>query len=707
LILKRDVGASLERWYLESAGKPIGKSEAGAAAANATAAEIARLLALASRDEARIVESSGLERELRGGDIAVLVRNHRQAKKVRDALSALGVASVQRGAENVFSSREAEELERVLLAVAEPGRESLIAAALTTEMMGYTGESLHAARADEALWEQDIERFREAHREWHERGFIRMLRGLFQTYDCVRRLLEYADGERRVTNLLHLAELVHCEAGDLGTAGLVAWLATKRRECNPAIEAELLRLESDDNLVKILTIHVAKGLEFPLVFCPYLWDVKLWADDEDLVRFHDPARGHRPFLEVDPESSAPSREQARREEVAENLRLLYVALTRAKHRCWIVWGHIKDAERSAPAWLLHGPGDRQTAEALAAFSSGTVALAPAKMSADLQRLSERSNGGIRVSPIPIDLDAGFDAHAPAERVLAARKFDTVLRDTRRVASFTALAHGRSIEAPDYDAGDKDPLPESVSGRDLFAFPRGAQAGKCIHTIFENVDFARLERPGVEHVVNKALASHGFEPVWVRALVGMVEAVVDTPLDASGMCLRSVPRERRLDELEFYYPLGAVSDTGLRNVLRGGGFPEEIRERIGALTFNPTQGYMTGFIDLVFEHGGRYYLADYKSNWLGATVSAYRQSDLARAMGREAYYLQYLIYCVALHRYLGARVPGYRYAAHFGGVRYLFVRGMGPTSGAECGVFGGTPSQSLIVALDEYLREGSP
>jgi exodeoxyribonuclease V beta subunit len=279
----------------------------------------------------------------------------------------------------------------------------------------------------------------------------------------------------------------------------------------------------------------------------------------------------------------------------------------------------------------------------------------------------------------------------------------VIRDSRRVTSFTALAHGRSVEAPDYDAADRDPLPESVSGRDIFAFPRGAQAGKCIHTIFENVDFADLHRPSVERTVLKALAAHGFEPVWVRALADMVEAVVDTPLDASGMRLRGVTRQTRLDELEFYYPLGALSDNGLRGVLRDGGFPDEIRERIDALTFNPTQGYMTGFIDLVFAHEDRYYLADYKSNWLGATVNAYRRPDLARAMGREAYYLQYLVYCVALHRYLARRVAGYSYESHFGGVRYLFVRGMRPDAGAECGVFADRPSESFLLALDEYLR----
>ncbi len=186
---------------------------------------------------------------------------------------------------------------------------------------------------------------------------------------------------------------------------------------------------------------------------------------------------------------------------------------------------------------------------------------------------------------------------------------------------------------------------------------------------------------------------------------MIEAVLATPLDESGMRLDQVTRSHRLDELEFYYPVNELADRHVREILLECGFPDEIRERIGDLTFSTTHGYMRGFIDLVFEHGGRFYLADYKSNWLGATVSAYQQPQLTRAMAREAYYLQYLVYCVALHRYLGGRVRGYRYDAHFGGVRYLFVRGMRPDLGATCGVYADRPSEGLVHALDEYLSSG--
>jgi exodeoxyribonuclease V beta subunit len=611
---------------------------------------------------------------------------------VREALSAVGVASVQRGSQNVFATAEAEELERVLLAIAEPGREQLIGAALATELMGYSGDELYLLRTNEAAWEKAVEMFREAHREWRERGFIPMLRTFLHHYDVVYRLLQYTDGERRVTNLRHLAERLHCDADRQGMSGLLAWFAGKRKAPGFANLEELLRLESDENLVKILTIHVAKGLEFPLVFCPFLWDGKLWSKNDDVLAFHDP-QTREAVVDFGSETIEQAREQARLEERAENMRLLYVALTRAKYRCCMIWGNIKDAEASAPAWLLKG---------------AAAQIDPTNMRGDVERLQASSNGAIAVVDLPTGRDGHFQPGDPTSPVLAARVFTGSIDDTKRVTSFTGLAHGRALEAPDYDATpEREPLAEEITGRlDIFTFPRGAQAGKCLHAIFETVDFVALARDDLSRIVARELAAHGFESEWAGVVAEMVERVIATPLDENGtLQLNRVPRSKRLDELEFYYPLASLSHAGLKQILVASGFPDEIRDRIGELTFAPLQGYMRGFIDLVFEHDARYYLVDYKSNWLGSTIHAYQRDALERAMGREAYYLQYLVYCVALHRYLQLRVRGYSYDTHFGGVRYLFLRGMHPKAGASCGVYSDKPPHALIDALDRYLRTG--
>jgi exodeoxyribonuclease V beta subunit len=682
-------------------GKAMTKEAAARLSTQATAAEIARLLGLGAASKARIGEpvSGGVtEHALAGGDVAVLVRSHRQARMVRNALGALGIASVERGSESVFESHEAEEFERVLMAIAEPGREALIRGALATEMMGYSGEALRAIGGDEGRWEQVIESFRGAHGEWRNHGFVRMARALFQRFAVMERLLCYADGERRVTNVLHLVELIHREAGSYGLGAALEWFSQKRKAPGKSNDAELLRLESDENLVKILTVHAAKGLEYPLVFCPFLWDGKIWARDDPAITFHDPAKGHAAVLDLGSDGLASARPLAQREELAENLRVLYVALTRAKYRCWMAWGNIREAGKSAAGWLLHGEASSDPAAG--------VAVSDAKIRADLADLEARAAGAIQVASTSAENVRFAPPEAPTP-ALAARAFTATLRDAWRVTSFSGLAHAWGVETPDYDAAAHRVEMERGGGaHDIFAFPRGARAGRCLHAIFEQVNFTALARASLERLVARELAAHDFAARWIPVVADMVQAVVTTPLDASGrLRLDCVSADRRFDELEFYYPVASLSDGGLRAILLEGGFPDEIRERIGTFTFAPARGFMKGFIDLVFEADGRFYLADYKSNWLGPSLEDYRQDNLNRVMAREAYYLQYLIYCVALHRYLAARVPGYDYETHFGGVRYLFLRGMRPEMGVACGIYADRPTRDLIGALDGYLRTG--
>ena len=694
--------APFEFWVVTSQnGKPLSKDAAVKLAAEATANEIARLLRLGAESRARIgVPEDGAirERVLAGGDVAVLVRNHGQAREMSEALRRLGVASVERGGESVFATPEAEELQRILMAVAEPGREALVRAALATELIGCSGTTLHALASDEARWEETLERFCAAHNEWHERGFIGMARRLFHDYGVLKRLLAYRDGERRVTNLSHLLELMHRETGGDGMGAALEWLADKRRSPGGRNEEELLRLESDENLVKILTVHAAKGLEFPLVFCPFMWDGRLRAAKASAIRFHDPGNDYAAVLDVGSDALEACRPLAEREELAESLRLLYVALTRARYRCWMVWGNINEACTSAPAWLLHRREGNP--------HSITVTLDDTLIQEDLERISASAEGYVAVRRITLEERAVEPPIASSLPELTTRAFTGEVRETWRITSFSALAHARSAEMPDYDGGSRDAeRVEATEMRDIHAFPRGARTGRCLHAIFEEVDFSRLNRAELQRIVARQLAAYDFPAHWVGVVSDMVENVIATPLDGGGaLRLDRVTQGQRLNEVEFYYPVANLSDSGLRAILIDGGFPPEIRERIGALTFAPMRGYIKGYIDLVFEAGGRYYLADYKSNWLGPEPAAYGPEALCKAMAREAYYLQYLVYCVALHRYLAARIAGYNYEKHFGGVRYLFVRGMSPRTGAR-GVYADRPAYGLIEALDRYLKQG--
>nr|MDQ2695004.1 UvrD-helicase domain-containing protein [Pseudomonadota bacterium] len=321
-----DDAAPLRVWFVgwNEKNKPTTKGETADLAARATAAEIARLLNLAARGRARV---GG--RALAGGDMAVLVRSHRQGRQMRRELLRLGVPSVQQARESVFKSPESLDLERVLLAVAEPSRERLVRAALATELMGVSGEDIQRLGEDDAAWEVILESFLDWHRLWLEHGFARLFRDWFARQDVARRLLEYRDGERRLTNLLHLAELIQAEASRsrLGPEGVIEWLAGMRRTADPEGDEEQLRLESDEHLVKIVTVHKSKGLEYPLVFCPFLWDSNIRNADDGVLTFHDPQDGYRAILDLGSPQQKDFRPHAAREELAENLRLLYVALT--------------------------------------------------------------------------------------------------------------------------------------------------------------------------------------------------------------------------------------------------------------------------------------------------------------------------------------------------------------------------------------------
>jgi exodeoxyribonuclease V beta subunit len=709
LVIEGDSGVPFHVWVLPAsgAGKVLGKGVATAVAIQATVGEIVRLLTLGAEGRARIGA-----RPLAGGDVAVLVRTNRQGRRIRDALLGVRVPSVQQVQDSVFASDEAEELTRVLLAVAEPGREALVRSALVTDLLGLTGDVLEALVADEAAWERRLEAFQGDHERWQDQGFVRMMRELLRREAVPRRLLRFPDGERRLTNLLHLVELLQAEedAEAVGMTGLIHWLVDRRSAGTDAAEEAQLRLESDENLVKIATIHKSKGLEYPIVFCPFLWDGRLASAEAETVRYHDPTANHRPTLDLGSPRQEEARAQARREELAESLRITYVALTRAKHRCYAVWGHVKDGATAPLAYLLHQPPDLGT-DPMAAVETHMGALGSAEIQADLDCLAQVSRGTIAVRPVPQEPPRIFPSPMTAPEALQARVFRASLAVPWRIASFSALA--REAEAAgewmDDDLGvSAPPAAPSTGALDISRFPRGARAGQCLHALLEQVDFAG-SRSVREPLVGKTLAAHGFDPVWAPVVAGMLEHVLDCPLDPGEgpLRLRDIGRGDRLDELEFHYPVARVTDTGLRRLLRayGYGAGTRIQDEVDRLTFAPVEGYMRGFMDLVVRREDRFYLLDYKSNWLGEDPEAYRADRLATVMAQEAYYLQSLIYLVALHRYLGHRLPGYAYARHLGGIYYLFLRGMDPGRGPEAGVYRDRPDEALVLSLDRYLATG--
>ena len=356
--VQEGAGPPLILWYVNSethnGGKPVGKAEAIPLISRAVAGEIRRLTT--PRDTGADPRNPS---PLPPGDIAVLVRTNDQARRIKQDLSFAGVPSVLFHTGNVFDTPEAEELARVLGGILESTHPRRLTTALATDMVGLPGRRFDRQDGDPAGWDALTAAFAGYNRVWRDQGFVQMFYRFMADMRIGERFLAFADGERRMTNVLHLAEILHRASVERGLtpSGLLKWLHHQRDPATADREEEQLRLESDSRAVKIVTLHKSKGLEYPVVFCPFAWGGSILRDGEVLVR--DPACPYegRYLLDLGSGDLDLHKRQAQLDLLAENVRLLYVALTRARQRCYLVWGRIHLSDTSAPAYLFHAPSE--------------------------------------------------------------------------------------------------------------------------------------------------------------------------------------------------------------------------------------------------------------------------------------------------------------------------------------------------------------
>jgi exodeoxyribonuclease V beta subunit len=691
------------------------------------ATEIAQLLAAGKTSDGRAIEPR---------QIAVLCRTNAQAMAVQAALRVLRIPAVLDGDASVFDSPMAEELGRWLWAMLEPSDPARVRAALATHGIGRTADELLALDRDEAAWDGWVARFHELQELWQTRGFMRALHALCDACDVAQHLLALPDGERRYTDLWHLAELLHEEAlrTRKGPHALLEFYrrvrAGEAQRSGMALEDVQVRLESDAHAVTLTTIHKSKGLEFPIVFCPYLWALAgLHQNEKRAPLFHDPNAGRRATLHLprrDKQSDAGAAVEAEREAMAEHARLLYVALTRAKHKLFVVWGGIASFHESALSYVLHqAVVDDELASATAARAK---ALGDAGMLADLEALATAADGCIGVRPLlAADPALVYQPEAALAPPLAPRTAADMRVQPQRISSFSSLAsseHARDreeqlegeLDALDHDAGagsELDPNQPAPSARVALAdFPAGASFGHLIHAIYETADFQVGSPDALRALTESALSDYGVDVAWTAQLSAAIFDSLHTSLAVDGgelPSLASVALTQRKSELEFVFPVaddaGELTPARLANVLRAHAETPAQRsyaERLAKLRFAPLRGFLRGFIDVVVEHAGRYYVIDYKSNRLGDAPSDYRRERIEHAMQRHHYPLQALLYSVAVHRYLSRRVRDYDYERCFGGVYYLFVRGMSPAHELGSGVLFDRPRRPLIDALSRAL-----
>ena len=721
--------------------KQISKIAARSRIISQVAAEVCRLLDLASQNRARI---SG--RKLLPGDIAILVRKNDEARKMQQVLTEMRIHSVLHSGEDLFASEEARELSLLLGAIVMPGDIRRLKTGLLTRFIGLQADTINLLQADspgsEKIIEQWLTRFRTYHELWARYGFIQMFWVIMRENRVRQRVLASENGERSLTNILHLAEILHQETvkQGLNMTGTLAYLHERLVSDQAKNIEHQLRLESDEERVKIVTIHKAKGLEYPVVFCPFTWE-GLRSDAKRGCLFHRQKAGQKTELIFD--AGSPGLEDhvrsARKEEMAENLRLLYVALTRAVHRCYLAWGPVNGAETSAPAYLLHqGPignsssfpayGEENTImqEVAARF----VGLSDHDILADLQDLAIAAEGSIRISEAGELTQTCLPGNGERAITLRHRKFKGGIASDWKISSFSsltaniaALTDGSQMDPDsvldrDGIAAAVQPAPAKQEDKpfDIFSFPHGTRPGTFLHELLEQADFSN-KFPVAEDIICEKLQYFGYETSWYPVMAEMLENLGKVQLhsDVPNLKLCNIPRANCMHELEFYFPLSRVTPDVVRGVFSTKHLPRSfvktaplMGQQLDRLNFSPARGYMRGFIDLVFEYEGKFYVLDWKSNFLGNSIENYSQDKLVDSILTGFYFLQYHIYCLALHLYLQNRLPGYRYESHLGGVFYVFLRGVKQNLGPGYGIYHDLPDLSTIELLNaQFLSGQSP
>jgi exodeoxyribonuclease V beta subunit len=739
-----------------TAGGLIRKPSAKEHVAADLAADVVRLLSSGASIEHRREDGSvsAPAEVVEPRHVAVLVRKNDEAEQIQDALQAVGVPAVINGSGSVFETSAAEDWLKLLEALERPASSFQARTAALTAFIGWDAERV--ACADEADLEGLHARLHQWARVLRSRGVAALMETITISEELAGRLLARSDGERRLTDLRHVSELLHRAAltERLGTTGLAAWL--RHRVVDPdqedGSEDRARRLESDDEAVQVITIHRSKGLEFPVVYFPFLWDPS-WIFPGEPVAFHDPRADDRRMIDVALEGSEfdAHRQQELVEQRGEDLRLAYVALTRAMYQAVVWWApasnskaspltrlvFYREADGTVPADGYRTPSD----DAACARFEALSASAPGRIS--VERSSFRGLPAVwggRLGPAPELEVATFD------RVLDWRWRRTSYSDITAGAhdAWVASEPEEQVEVDEPDS--PTPVPEPAFGEGVpvslqresswASLPAGVNFGTVVHQALQATDFAAFDLSGeLASVVDEELDRRPSLVEDRTALVGALREAIETPLGPAvgDLRLRDLSRTDRLDELEFEMPLVGGDDPTGRLTLAA--IAAVLREHLDAddpllayaerleepMLRSTVRGYLTGSIDLVLRLGGdgfsgeRFAVVDYKTNWLGGddeelTLWHYRHAVLRSEMLRAHYGLQALLYAAALHRYLRWRVPSYDVERQFAGVFYLFLRGMAGAEtplvdGSRCGVFAWQPPGTLVEALSSVLDEG--
>lgn len=605
-----------------------------------------------------IADYSIQDKAIYAKDIAILVRTNPQATEFQQALNTAGVTAIINSKESVFTSMEAFDLYTVLQAVAEPTNNILLKQALTLNWFNLTGQQLFQALNDELTMDNWLSRFLDYQSIWQNKGLMAMMQRLLANENVYPHLSKYPQAERCITNLQHCIELVQQAAIDehLAINKTLDWLhnnITQAKSGHTGSDEQQLRLESDEDAVKIITMHSSKGLEYPIVFCPFLWQrgTRLNAEQSVIKCYSN----NKMIADIGSDQFEQHRQNALAEELQEDLRVFYVAVTRAKYRCYINWADVRTKEKannSSMAYLLGFSDDDflQQQQKLQSFSQQYTDIFEYRLLEPNQTINNSWQAQHSSGPF---------SYQQRQRSLYSYW---------QMSSYSALSYLSIHDAPELPVDkareDKNPPTIKVDKEEL---PRGAHTGNVVHDLLENIPFSILaQNNDITDLRDKSCLRYGLKTEYPEQINELLRQTVNTNLSTTNDCfsLKQLSEQQCLKEMPFYLSMKTMDVSQINHILKDSPTYQPLSEKTMC-------GYLTGFIDLICEHNGQYYVMDYKSNGL----ESYDQDDLIKSMREHNYGLQYWIYSIVLHQYLKNRLPNYNYQQHFGGVMYLFVRGM--------------------------------
>lgn len=619
-------------------------------------------------------------------DIAILVRKGSHAVRIKNALAKRNIKSVYFSeSSSVFSSEIATELCWLLQAGLNPYHSQALLSALGSTLWGLTAAEIYHYKENETLREATVNQFIHYHSVWKAQGVLPMLHKIYLEQGIIERLKGMLNADRLITDLLHLTEILQEKSQSLESeAELVRWY--EKQVSSQEDNEQQLRLESEDELIKIVTIHGSKGLQYPIVWLPFAAQ-KSDGDKRDFGLYRSTQGELSWYFGKNEEAESV----IQNEEYAEDLRLFYVALTRAESQLNLVVP--KTISGWSPLHYLLSESDIP------------------KSKVDITTYFQRKN--ISDNPVNVENELPFERweETATDEYYEAKSFSGNIRIANQITSFSSLyaqherlSEGRKSHLVD-SAQDRDTAYSEIIESDTavenspyspFQFPHGVKVGTILHSFLEHCRFGQpIDKESIAILCERL----ELDEQWIEPTAQWFEQIFATPIGTAHFCLNEVDEKQCLMEWQFYLRLKNEKALGQLNRLLKQHTP--LAKYLPDLQLPQLEGFVRGFVDCIVQMEGKFYLLDYKSNFLGYLPQNYSRENLEKEMGKQRYDLQYLLYTLALHRYLISRLgERYDYERDFGGVAYLFLRAMNGEPGS--GIYFDKPSRELIEEMDKLF-----